>query len=413
MISKGRVIRTGLFFALANLLITEVIGMFLRYIMLYPVNGFIDRYWIHAHSHTGFLGWIFMVLAIMSYSMFLPKNGNINRRMYRVMIYCQIAVLGMVVTFPIMGYAALSILFSTLHMVIALLFVVIFFRNAVKTDLAAKFIKAGLVFMVISSLGPLALGPIVVTGMRDTLWYNMAIYFYLHFQYNGWFTMAIFGLLFKLLEQLGLFVDEQKVKLFYRLLVYGIIMTLTLSFLGFGPSPYVRIVGILGAVLQLWAGYLLLRILFLKSDLSQLLVNNWLKWFFGMALFSWLLKIMLQFLSVIPVITDFVYLNRDAIMTYLHLSFLGFSTCFIIGLFIFKRHLYITGKVSQLGFLLFLVGVGLMELTIGLRSLPQYLSLEFFSLLNYLLFFESILLFVSVFIMMLFSFILPGRVIKQ
>ena len=413
MISKGRVIRTGLFFALANLLITEVIGMFLRYIMLYPVNGFIDRYWIHAHSHTGFLGWIFMVLAIMSYSMFLPKNGNINRRMYRVMIYCQIAVLGMVVTFPIMGYAALSILFSTLHMVIALLFVVIFFRNAVKTDLAAKFIKAGLVFMVISSLGPLALGPIVVTGMRDTLWYNMAIYFYLHFQYNGWFTMAIFGLLFKLLEQLGLFVDEQKVKLFYRLLVYGIIMTLTLSFLGFGPSPYVRIVGILGAVLQLWAGYLLLRILFLKSDLSQLLVNNWLKWFFGMALFSWLLKIMLQFLSVIPVITDFVYLNRDAIMTYLHLSFLGFSTCFIIGLFIFKRHLYITGKVSQLGFLLFLVGVGLMELTIGLRSLPQYLSLEFFSLLNYLLFFESILLFVSVFIMMLFSFILPGRFIKQ
>jgi len=413
VISKGRVIRTGLFFALANLLITEVIGMFLRYIMLYPVNGFIDRYWIHAHSHTGFLGWIFMVLAIMSYSMFLPKNGNINRRMYRVMIYCQIAVLGMVVTFPIMGYAALSILFSTLHMVIALLFVVIFFRNAVKTDLAAKFIKAGLVFMVISSLGPLALGPIVVTGMRDTLWYNMAIYFYLHFQYNGWFTMAIFGLLFKLLEQLGLFVDEQKVKLFYRLLVYGIIMTLTLSFLGFGPSPYVRIVGILGAVLQLWAGYLLLRILFLKSDLSQLLVNNWLKWFFGMALFSWLLKIMLQFLSVIPVITDFVYLNRDAIMTYLHLSFLGFSTCFIIGLFIFKRHLYITGKVSQLGFLLFLVGVGLMELTIGLRSLPQYLSLEFFSLLNYLLFFESILLFVSVFIMMLFSFILPGRFIKQ
>ncbi len=413
MISKGRVIRTGLFFAIANFLITATIGALLRYNNVSPISDFAERYWIHGHSHVGFLGWVFLALLTLGYGMLLPKNAKINRRIYRLLIYFQIAVLGMLVTFPFMGYAAPSIIFSTFHMILSLVYMIVFFKNAIENDLASKFMKAALVFMLISNLGPIALGPIMVMGLKGTAWYDMAIYFYLHFQYNAWFTLAIFALLIKLLEQTGVFVDLKKGKLMLKLLVYATIMTLALSALGFGFSPYVRLVGFAGAVLQLWAGFLLLKLLFVKSDLPKRLISGWVKWFLGLALFSWLLKITMQFLSAFPAISSFTYFNREAIMTYLHLSFLGFASSFLIGVLIEKKYFSTSSLISRVGFGLFLVGVVLMELTIGLKSMPQFLSLKIFKSINIALFVESLMLFFSISMLLFYAFILPTRLGKR
>ena len=413
MISKGRVIRIGVFFSIANFLITAILGVVLRYNAIIPINGFSDRYWIHAHSHTGFLGWVFIILAVMGFGFLLPKNAKINRRVYRLLIYFQIAVLGMLVTFPFMGYAAPSIIFSTLHMILSIVYVMVFFKNSDSNDLAVKFMKAGLIFMLISSIGPLALGPIIVGGFRGTEWYDMAIYYYLHFQYNGWFTLAVFALLINFMIKSGIQVDERKGTTLYRLLVLGTIMTLALSALGFDFSVFAQIVGMVGAVLQLWAGFILLKMLFVRADLNKIIINNLAKWFFGIALFSWLLKIVMQFLSSIPTIADFVYLSRDAIMTYLHLSFLGFTSCFVIGLLIANNYLKTGNLVSRIGYMLFLLSVVSMELTIGLRSIPQYLSFNLFQSINTILLVESFLLFTSIFIILFYGFILSNRVAKQ
>lgn len=413
MISKGRVIRTGLFLAIANFLITAAIGIILRYHNVNPIADFADRYWIHGHSHVGFLGWVFTALIILAFGMLLPKNASINRRVYRLLIYFQIAILGMLATFPFMGYAAPSILFSSFHMILSLFYAILFFRNAYKNDLASKFMKAALVFMLISSLGPLALGPMMVMGMKGTDWYDMAIYFYLHFQYNGWFTLAIFALLIKLLEQMGMAVPYRKGKLLYRLVVYATILTLSLSALDFGFSPFVHIAGFVGASLQLWAGFILLKLLFVRTDLSNFLSNAWARIFFGVALFSWGLKIVMQFMSVFPLVSGFAYHNRDAIMTYLHLSFLGFASCFLIGLLLAKKYFSASNLISKVGFGMFLIGVVLMELSIGLKSLPQFLNLALFKTINIALFAEALMLFFSVAIMLFFAFILPNRSIKQ
>ena len=239
MISKGRVIRVG--FAIANFLLTASIGVLLRYNSLFPIREIVERYWIHAHSHIGFLGWVFMALAILGFAFLLPKSIKINRRIYRLMIYVQVSVIGMLVTFPFMGYAAPSILFSTFHMALSIAFVWMFYKYAGKQILSNKFMKAGLIFMVISGLGPLALAPIIIGGHRETDWYDMAIYFYLHFQYNGWFTFAIFALLIKVLEQSGVNIAVGGGKLLYQLLVIGVIMTLALSALSFGLKIYAQL----------------------------------------------------------------------------------------------------------------------------------------------------------------------------
>lgn len=413
MISKGRVIRTGLFLALANFVITAAIGVLLRFNDVFPISTLPARNWIHAHSHTGFLGWVFMALATLAFGMLLPKNGRINRRSYRLIIYLQIAVMGMLVTFPFMGYAAPSIIFSTFQMILSLIFAILFFKNADKNDLASKFMRAGLVFMLISGLGPLTLGPVVVMDMKGTTLYDMAIYFYLHFQYNGWFTMAVFALLFKMLDDFGIEYSKAKGELIYKLLIFATMLTFALSTLSFGPNRLVYFIGFIGAVLQLWAGFILLRILFVKTKLSIVLFNGWVKWFFGIALASWLLKIMMQFLSPLPFISEFAYFNREAIMTYLHLSFLGFTSCFLIGLLIVKNYLSTSGTISKVGFGLILVGVVLMELTVGLRALPQFLNLSMFKLLNAALFGESLMLFFGIAILLFLAFIFPNRAIKQ
>jgi hypothetical protein len=413
VISKGRVIRTGLFFAIANFLLTAAIGTLLRYQTMNPISDFNVRFWVHGHSHVGFLGWVFTALLILGFGMLLPKSAKINRRIYRLLIYTQIAVLGMLATFPFMGYAAPSILFSTFHMILSVIYVILFFKYANKNDLASKFMKAALVFMLISGLGPIALGPIMVMGLKGTDWYDMAIYFYLHFQYNGWFTLAVFALFIKLLEDTGVEIDLLKGKLLYNLLVAGTIMTLALSALGFGYSPYVRIVGFFGAALQLWAAFILLKLLFIKANISLWMKSVWVRGFFGIALFSWLVKISMQFLSVFPAISSFAYISRDAIMTYLHLSFLGVTSCFLIGLLIFKKYLSTSSLISKVGFGLFLVGIVLMEMMIGMKSLPQFLNLQLLKSINTMLFAASLMLFFSIATMLFFAFILPNRSVKQ
>ncbi len=227
-----------------------------------------------------------MALFILSFAMLLPKGAIINRRVYRLLIYMQISVMGMLVTFPFMGYAAPSILFSTFHMVLSVIFVLMYFKYVAKDDLSGKFMKAGLVFMLLSGIGPLVLGPIIIGGFRGSDWYDMAIYYYLHFQYNGWFTMGVFALLFKFLEQQPWNINISSAKLIYKLLVIGIIMTLALSALGFGLKTYAQVVGFIGAILQLIAGFLLLKVLFLNSGLGIIIRNSFARWFFGIALFS-------------------------------------------------------------------------------------------------------------------------------
>lgn len=413
MISKGRVIRTGLFFALANFFITIAIGALLRYHYYEPIDQFADRYWIHAHSHVGFLGWAFMAIITFSFSMQLPKSSGLNRYMYRILIYFQLAVLGMLVTFPFMGYAAPSIFFSTFHMVLSIVFVVWFFRNSDGNDLSVKYLRAALIFMLISSVGPLALGPLMVLEMKGTPVYDMAVYFYLHFQYNAWFTLAIFGLFIKLIEQLGFPIRDEKGRLILHLLIYASILSLALSALGFETFWYVRAIGMAGAVLQIIAGYIFLVLVLKNLHLARSVSNRFANWFFGAALFSWLMKIMLQFISAIPVVTEFAFYNRDAIMTYLHLTFLGFVSCFLFGLMIIKKYLSVESRIARSGYVIFFLGVLSMEVTLGIRSFPQFLSLEAFDTVKIALLLEAILLVVSLIFILFYGFIIPKRKLKH
>ncbi|MCU0355278.1 MAG: hypothetical protein MUD08_16310, partial [Cytophagales bacterium] len=97
------------------------IGVLLRYAQVWPMpDGFNYRFWLHAHSHVMLLGWLFNALFANLLAAFVPPD---RQPRYRTLFWVlQAAVLGMLLTFPVQGYAAFSIAFSTLHMVAAYVF---------------------------------------------------------------------------------------------------------------------------------------------------------------------------------------------------------------------------------------------------------------------------------------------------
>lgn len=87
-------------------------GAFLRLMMLLPVAGLDYNHFLHGHSHLAYLGWIFNAIFVALLYAYLP--GHLKK--YRLLFWLlQVAVIGMLISFPIQGYAAVSISFSTLH----------------------------------------------------------------------------------------------------------------------------------------------------------------------------------------------------------------------------------------------------------------------------------------------------------
>src|SRR5674476_1365823 len=55
--------------------------------------------------------------------------------------------------------------------------------------------KSALIFNIISSIGAFALAYMLANKMQHPSWYLATIYYFLHFQYNGWFFFTCMGLL--------------------------------------------------------------------------------------------------------------------------------------------------------------------------------------------------------------------------
>lgn len=409
MITRNNVVRTGIIFSLANFVFTAAIGLLLRYHLVFPIQWLPQRNLIHAHSHLGFLGWIFMSLITLAYALQMQETDRVNKNMFRVLIFTEISVLGMLFTFPFMGYAGPSIFFSTMHMVVSIIFVVFYFRHVPSGVLTIKFMKAALVFMLISSAGPLALGPFMALNMQSSPLYDFAVYFYLHFQYNGWFTLALIGLFIKMLEIHDISMDKRTGYIILYLLICSVILTLALSALGFSSIWFIRISGGIGAVVQFLAASLLMVFMIKNADLFRKRFSGIVRLFLGIALFAWGIKISMQLASVIPAVSDFVYYNREAIMTYLHLTLLGFVSNFIIGILIWKSQLSVSGFTVRGGYYSFLAALVVMVTCMGLRSFPQLLGIHMYLLLHQALLWSGLVVFVSILIILIYGLIIPGK----
>lgn len=242
-----------------------------------------------------------------------------------------LVLLTMVISFLLEGYGAWSIAISSIHMILSVWFAIYFFRNKLeRRSSPVQLIRWALIFMLLSSLGPFVLGPLSVLGYKHTMWYNISIYFYLHFQYNGWFTLAIFGIVLKTLQRYDKeeFISDQ---LAIKLSVLGIVFAFFHSTLGYEPPSWVLVLSVSGYLLQI-AGILLFihprigkALPFIQNKTS--LIG---KLFFGLILLCFVLKYLLPLASTMEPIRTLAFNNRNLIIAYLHLVLLGFVSGYLL-----------------------------------------------------------------------------------
>ncbi len=115
--------------ALLYFLMIALLGVWLRLFFVFRMpDGFNFNNFLHAHSHTALLGWIYMGLTTLIYRMYVDEGAK--KRNYRwIFLLANISALGMLISFPIQGYALYSISFSTLYLITSYIFTGFINRN--------------------------------------------------------------------------------------------------------------------------------------------------------------------------------------------------------------------------------------------------------------------------------------------
>ena len=342
--------------ALGYFFLIALLGVILR---LFPIVSFSSNYKfiVHTHSHVALLGWVYTALSTIIYKQYL-QNTNVAKKYNRIFWFTQITIIGMLITFPFTGYALFSILFSTLFLISSYLFAWLIFKFTplkLKQKNSYKLIRVALWYMIISSLGPWMLGIIMQTSGQGSSLYKNAIYFYLHFQYNGWFIIAIIGIFLYILEQHSVQFSKKVFKQFFWLLNSGVIATFFISILWMTPPLLINNLSAIGSVFQLISFGLLLKLIIINKSKINLVFSPFINTVFKISAGLFLIKLMLQLTVCIPFVSDVVSYNVDFVIGYIHWIFLGVVSIPIL-IFLFYYQLATNNKtfivIYILGFLL-------------------------------------------------------------
>jgi len=223
-------------------------------------------------------------------------------------------------------------------------------------------------------------------------YYLSSIYYFLHFQYNGWFFFACMGLLFGFLnlkKTENSFYDTA-----FKLFALSCFPAYFLSTLWLDLPVWLYAITVIAAIIQVFAWFKLLFILiparkdFLKN-FSPLL--RCILLFVGLALS---IKLVLQLGSTIPVLSDLAFGFRPIVIAYLHLVLLAVITLFLL-FYIYASHLIFISKRIKIALFLFSFGVLLNEIVLAVQGVASF-SYTIIPYVNELLFAVALILLLGI-----------------
>lgn len=316
--------------AIGNFIILSLFGALLRYMQLFPLRGGNYMFLLHAHSHFAFSGWMFFSLALLITKSVSARPDFSSYR--KVLTGSLVSAFGMLITFSIQGYSALSITFSTLFIVVTYRFAYLVFKGGSLrkkvNETAFKLISAALVLLCISSAGPFALAPLKALGFGENPLYQDAIYFYLHFQMNGFMLLASLGLL-----AAGFLTRDlnRNSRIWLNVFILSAMPLYFLFTLWADPPAWVWIMAFLGALLNLLS-WLKLCLFFNTERPSLTFLQK-------TAVIAITLKVAMQVIICIPAVGEWTFNNRNLIIGYVHLLTLGCIMPLILDQFIKSKFL--------------------------------------------------------------------------
>jgi hypothetical protein len=356
--------------ALFNLFILACLGFILRYKINFPLEFLEQKKMLHAHSHFAFNGWVSFLLQLIILDNFTNSYSKSMKFWNRFFTLSTIVNYAMIISFALQGYSALSIIISTAALILSYVFTYKIYRNiggACKTYISTRFILTALFFLVLSSLGPYALAYITVSKNVHQYYYHNALYFFLHFQYNGWFMFAVLGFLMRKIEQSKLY-NYKHARWLFLLLATTCIPAYFLTALWHDTPAIVTIINVITAVASLAALYFLYLLLAkcMKTIFNQMPV--YCKWLYGISIAAFILKTLLQCFSAHPQLGQMAFAFRPIIIGYLHLIFLIFVSLYLVGMLAEKGVINLSFAITRIGIIVFTSAVILNELLLAIQG---------------------------------------------
>ena len=385
-------------FSIFNLLLVAFLGLLMRYKIGFEFPLLDQKSLQHSHSHFAFAGWVSHTLMTLLIS-FLQKHdlkNNIAFKKYNsILIGNLICSYVMLFSFIIQGYGAVSITFSTLSIFASYWFAYVFFKDCKQIETkstAVKWFKAAIFFNVISSLGTFALAYMMATKNIHQNEYLASIYYYLHFQYNGWFFFACMGLL---LDYLKVTTSSNRIySQSFILLFWSCIAGYFLSTLWLDLPLWIYIITAISAVVQVIIWYLLFKTIIKENKSIFVNLSGYLKYLIIFISLALSVKFLLQLGSTIPAVSELAFGFRPIVIAYLHLILLAIISLFLL-FYVYANNFVVINKKTILGLILFSLGVILNEVVLGIQGVAS-LSYTLIPFINESLFGIALLLFTSI-----------------
>ncbi len=359
--------------SLINLFLVACLGVLMRYKIGFAFPYFDQTNLQHAHSHFAFYGWVTHTLMTLMI-LFLDKSDKgINTRHYNLLIWANLlSAYGMLISFSIWGYNGLSIFFSTSSLIISYFFISAFIRdvrNLSEITDSVKWFKAALIFNVLSSFGTLALAYMMATRNIPQHWYLASVYFYLHFQYNGWFFFAAMGFL-QLYFQTSIpgYRDDKSI---FRMFAFSCVPAYFLSALWMDMPFWIYCLVVIAAMVQFTAWVLLVKRLFRYSEQIRQKTPTLIRYLLLLVSIALTVKFSLQLGSVIPYVSKLAFGFRPIVIAYLHLVLLAIISLFLLT-YMMANQLIRHSGLSKGGLVLLAIGIYSTEIMLAIQGIASF-----------------------------------------
>lgn len=359
--------------AVFNLLIVSALGVLMRYKIAFSLPVVNQRYLLNAHSHFAFAGWITQSLMIFIAGYISQQYKSFSAKKYNYLLFANLfTAYGMLFSFPFEGYALISIIFSTLSLFVSYAFAIVVWRDINRIagkSISQYWIKAALIFNALSSIGPYTLAYMIATKHIEQNIYLASVYFFLHFQYNGWFFFTCMGLFMVKIPRHVISYKTQKT-IFYFFL-FACVPAYFLSALWLHIALWLYLFVIIAAFVQVIGWSIFLNKV--NKSIAAILpgIKPAIKYLFFLSAVALSIKLILQLGSTIPTLSTWAFGFRPIIIGYLHLVFLGVFSLFILGYALQNQYLILSKKIIVFIWI-FVFGIFLNEVFLmaeGLRAI--------------------------------------------
>ena len=181
--------------SIINLCVVALLGFILRSKILFALPWINYLYLLDAHSHFAFEGWVTLALLLLLVQELLPETCS-KRSIYQWMFGgIVLSSWGILLSSLFNGNGFLHTFFSAFFISVSYVFGWIFIRNIRKAGVSKTvhlLSVSAVISLILSSAGPITLVYLQTIKSLHAILYRDALYVYLHLQYNGFFTLAVF-----------------------------------------------------------------------------------------------------------------------------------------------------------------------------------------------------------------------------